>query len=106
MLNDIDLTKDRNNFVYAGRKFELRRNWDFECDEVIVRYELFINGRELDLSMLLDEEDELDEYIALPYAPNGNVLSRENFPRQRLLEFIQKIVDRYTRASRKAPMFL
>lgn len=108
MTIDIDISKKSNKFMHGGRKFELRKNWDCEWDEVIVRYELFINGRELDLSLLLFERegDELGDYLALPYAENGDVLSKEDFPKEKLLEYLHKIADRYNRSSKKSTLFL
>lgn len=104
---EIDLNQARQNFYYDGRKFELRINTEID-HEIIIRYEVFMNGRELDLSVLLDGDDgdELFEYLSLPYNNNGNELRANKFPKDKLLYFIEKIARKYIESPRKSGLFL
>ncbi len=108
MTINIDPTKSQNTFVYAGQKFEVRRQHELDSDEEIVRYEVFIDGKELDLSELLDGNDweELFDYLHLPYASDSSVLKPEFFPTDKLNEYLLKIATRYVNHCDKGSLFL
>ena len=106
---DINFNNERAYFKYQGRNFELRRTLEIDSGiEIIVRYEIFVNGRELDLSELLngDDGEELYEYLLLPYSGDGLPLEIENLPKEKLLDFIHRIVDRYHHHPHKITLFL
>ena len=97
----------KQKFFYKGRRFELRREYDLDGDVENWRQDfcLFVNGRELDLSQILDE-DELHEFISLPYGEDSNMLDDANIPKEKLLSFIELTLDRYIESKIKSPLFL
>lgn len=65
---------NRLKFMHLGKRYTLLRThfWDPESDDDIKRYELLINGREVDVSRLVshfidDDGETMADWLDLPY---------------------------------------